>query len=151
MPVRGRWWPGIVLVGIGIFVAVLSWFLQLPARTACGDAQHVEGEEHWFQATDTVVQPWRGRHHVYGVFVIPAQYKFDHLFTAKLVIQGVHNELLAGSPEYTDVPSSTWEPGSYRKRAYLPTRATLKFIAMGRFGDLKMPCHWWLVIRNRAA
>lgn len=131
-----------------MFVAVL---LLLPPRTTCSGAPGGEGGEHWFQATHVVVKPWLGQHHVYGIFAIPEQYKFDHLFTAKLVIQGVHHELLAGSPEYTDMPSSTWEPGSYRKRVYLSTRATLKFIAFGRFSDLTMPCHWWLVIRNRAA
>ncbi|MGE0645951.1 MAG: hypothetical protein AB7P24_20040 [Nitrospira sp.] len=137
-----------VVVGASLLVVVL--FL-LPPRSTCSGVPREERGEHWFQATDTVVKPWFGRHHVYGIFAVPDQYKFDHLYTAKLVIHGVQSELLAGSPEYTDIPSSTWEAGSYRKRVYLSTRATLKFIAMGRFGDLTMPCHWWLVIRDRTA
>lgn len=140
-----------MIAGTSICIAGVAVLIQLPPRTACDRAPHEKQGEHWFQASQTVVQPWFGRHHVYGVFAIPEQYKFDHLFTAKLVIQGVHNELQAGSSEYTDMPSSTWKPGSYRKRVYLSTRATLQFIAMGRFGDLRMPCHWWLVIRNRSA
>ncbi|HMS82073.1 MAG TPA: hypothetical protein PKD12_00300 [Nitrospira sp.] len=133
------------------FAVVVGRLFAAPSDTDCHQIPAMKDGEHWFQATETVVEPWFGRHHVYGVFTIPITYKFDHLFTANLVIQGIHDALQAGSPEYTDMPSSTWETGSYRKRVYLSTRATIRFVGMGKFGDLKMPCHWWLVIKDRVA
>lgn len=132
-------------------MVALAVLLRLPPRTGCDRVPRGEKGEHWFQATETVVQPWLGRHHVYGIFTIPNTYKFDHLYTAKLKIQGIHDELQAGSPEHADMSSSTWESGSYRKRVYLSTRVTLLFLVIGRFGDLKIPCQWWLVIKDRVA
>jgi hypothetical protein len=123
--------------------------LQLPPRTACDYVPQEKQGEHWFQAIRTVAQPWFGRHHVYGVFIIPNAYKFDHLFAAKLIIQGTHQEFPAGSPEDSEISNLEFAPGHYQKRVYLSTRTTLAFLATGRFGDLRSTCHWWLIISKR--
>ena len=86
---------------------------------------------------------------MYGTFIIPDQYKFDHLYTAKLTIQGVTAEFIAGSPEDEDIYSGRAEPGHYIKRVYLPTRTALWSLLNGRFGELRTSCHWWLVIAER--
>jgi hypothetical protein len=117
----------------------------MPSRTDCRSEVPVNEKEHWFRAAQTMVEPWRGPHHVYGVFVIPDQYKFDHLYTAKLTIHGTPTTFLAGSPEDGD----RTEPGYYIKRVYLSTRTALWFLLTTRFGDLKTSCHWWLVITDR--
>ena len=124
--------------------------LNMPPLTDCRSEPPVVAGQYWFRATETVVQPWQGQHHVYGTFTIPEQYKFDHLYTAKLMIQGIPAEFQAGSPEDEDISSVRAEPKHYIKRVYVSTRTALWFLLTGRFGDLRATCHWWLVISDRA-
>jgi hypothetical protein len=130
-------------------LATATVLVNMPPLTDCRAEAPVETKQHWFRATQTVIQPWRGPHHVYGVFSVPTQYKFDHLYTAKLAIQGISAEFEAGSPEDEDTYSGRSEPGYYVKRVYLSTRTALWFVVTGRFGDLRTSCHWWLVIADR--
>lgn len=130
-------------------VTTATVLVNMPPLTDCRSEIPVVEKQHWFRATHMVVQPWRGPHHVYGIFKIPEQFKFDHLYTAKLLIEGVAVESIAGSPEDEEVYSGRREPGHYIKRVFLSTRTALWFLMTGQFGDLKMPCHWWLVITDR--
>jgi hypothetical protein len=123
--------------------------VNMPPLIQCRSNAPVIEKQYWFRATQTVVRPWRGSHHTYGIFVIPRQYKFDHLYTAKLMIEGVPIEFIAGSPEDEDLNSGRADPGHYVKRVYLTTRTALWFLLAGRIGDLKASCHWWLVIADR--
>lgn len=130
-------------------LTVVTVLVNVPPFTDCRSEAPVVARQHWFRATKTVVQPWQGPHHVYGTFSIPEQYKFDHLYTAKLTIHGIPAEFQAGSPEDEDVFSVRTEPGHYVKRVYISTRTALWFLLTGRFGDLRTSCHWWLVIADR--
>jgi len=130
-------------------LAIVTVLVNVPPFTNCRSEAPVEAKQHWFHATQTVIQPWLGPHHVYGVFSIPEQYKSHHLYTAKLVIQEIPAEFQAGSPEDEDTYSGRSEPGYYVKRVYLSTRTALWFLLTGRFGDLRTSCHWWLVIADR--
>ena len=123
--------------------------VNMQPLTGCRSEAPVATKQYWFRATQTVVQPWRGRHHVYGMFSVPDQYRRDDLYTAKLMIQGFADESPETSPEGGDIDIGQAEPGHYNKRFYLPTRTALWFVLTGRFGDLRMPCHWWLVIADR--
>ena len=130
-------------------VATATVLVNMPPLTDCRSEAPVAAGEYWFRATQTVVQPWQGQHHVYGTFMVPDHYKRDRLYRAKLVIQGFSQEFSEVSPEGGDIDNGRAEPGHYIKRVYLPTRTALWFLVTGRFGDLKMPCHWWLVIADR--
>jgi hypothetical protein len=121
----------------------------VPPSTECLAEPPVAAKLHLVRATKTVVEPWRGPHHVYGVFAIPEEYKFDHLYRASLTIQGIHAEFLAGSSEDQDISSGQPKTGQYVKRVYLSTRTALWFFMTGRYGYLKSSCHWWLVITDR--
>jgi hypothetical protein len=143
MKSRAAWIATAVLAAL---LATATVLVNMPPLTECRSETQVAAKQYWFRATQTVVQPWRGPHHVYGIFTIPAHYKFDHLYTAKLTIQGTTAQL---SPEGEDIYSGRAEPGHYIKRVYLPTRTALWFLLNGRFGDLRMPCHWLLVIADR--
>jgi hypothetical protein len=124
--------------------------VKVPPFTECRSEVPVAVKQKYLlRATQTVVQPWRGPHHVYGMFSVPDQYKRDRLFTARLMIQGYTEEFPDTSPEGGDIYNGRAEPGHYIKRVYLPTRTALWFLLTGRFGDLKAPCHWWLVIADR--
>lgn len=140
---------GIVAGVVLVLCATATVLIKMPPLTGCRAETPVAAKQHWFQATRTVAQPWRGPHHVYAIFTIPEQYKFDHLYTAKLTIQGIPAEFQAGSPEDEDYYSGRAEPGYYAKRVYLSTRTAMWFLLTGRFGDLRTSCHWWLVIADR--
>ena len=144
---KHRW-----LILFSILFALLATaivLLNMPPLTDCRSEAPVETEQHWFSATQTVVQPLQGQHHVYGTFSVPDQFRRDRLYRAKLVIQGFSQEFAEVSPEGGDNYNGLVEPGHYIKRVYVPTRTALWFLLTGRFGDLKMPCHWWLVISDR--
>ena len=128
-------------------LAMGTMLINVPPLTECGSEPPVQTKQYWFRAERTYVQPWRGPHHVYGLFTVPNQYKFHHLYAATLSIQGVETEFTAGSPEGSDDTVIT-KPGYYTKRVYISTRTALWFLATGRFGDLRMPCHWWLVLTD---
>lgn len=81
--------------------------------------------------------------------MIPEQYKYDHLFSAKLTIQGFETDFTAGSSEDEDLEANIRKPGYYIKRVHVPTRTALWFLLTGRFGDLRTSCHWWLVLADR--
>ena len=130
-------------------LATATVLINMPPLTNCSSEGPVAAKRYWVQATQAVVQPWRGPHHVYGMFSVPGQYKYDPLYTARLVIQGLHDEFPETSPEGGLIDNDRAEAGHYVKRLYIPTRTALWFLLTGRFGDLKMPCHWWLVIADR--
>jgi hypothetical protein len=130
-------------------LATATVLVNMPPLTDCHSEAQVVGKEYGFRATQTVVQPWQGQHHVYGTFTVPDQYRGDRLYTARLKILGFTGVIPDSSPEGGDNDNGRAEPGHYIKRVYLPTRIALWFIVTGRFGDLKMPCHWWLVIADR--
>jgi hypothetical protein len=102
-------------------MATVIGLANAPPWTDCKSGSSINPKEYRVQAVQTVAQPWRGLHHVYGIFMIPEQYKFDHLYTAKLTIQGIPADFQAGSPEDEDTFGVRAEPGHYIKRVYLST------------------------------
>ena len=130
-------------------LATATVLFNMPPLTDCRSEAPVEAGQRWFSATQTVVEPWQGQHHVYGMFIVPDQYRRDRLYRARLMIQGFTEELSDTSPEGGVSYNGRAEPGHYIKRIYLPTRTALWFLLTGRFGDLKTPCHWRLVIADR--
>jgi len=134
---------------LSALLATAIVLVNLPPLTACRSEAPVVAKQYWFRATQAVVQPWRGRSRTYGIFTVPDQYRRDRLYTARLMIDGFTEEFPETSPEGGVIDNGRAEPGHYIRRAYLPTRTALWFLLTGRFGDLKAPCHWWLVIADR--
>ena len=143
---RAAWIVAVIALALLGTALVL---VNIPPPTGCGSEAPVAAKQYWLRATQTVLEPWRGPHHVYGIFTVPDQYRRDDLYTAKLMIQGFADEFPETSPEGGDIDIGQAEPGHYNKRFYLPTRTALWFVLIGRFGDLKTSCHWWLVISDR--
>ena len=130
-------------------LAIAIVLVNMPPLTGCRSEAPVAAKQYWLRATQTVVEPWLGPHHVYGIFMVPDQYWRDRLYIARLMIQGFSEEFSETSPEGGDIFNDRAEPGHYIKHAYLPTRTALWFLLTGRFGDLKLSSHWWLVIEDR--
>ena len=112
-------------------MAAATVLLNMPPLTDCRSEAPVAAKEYGFRAIQTVVQPWKGRHHVYGTFSVPDQYWRDRLYRARLKIQGFTEEFPETSPEGGDNDNGRAEPGHYIKRVYLPTRTALWFLLTG--------------------
>ena len=138
-----------VTAGVLTLLAAVVALGNIPPLTVCAREEPFSSKQYQVRATQIEVQPWRGPHHVYGTFSVPDRYKRDRLYTAKLMIQGFTEEFTVNSPEGEGIYSGPAEPGHYIKRLYLPTRTALWFLLTGRFGDLRMTCHWWLIIADR--
>jgi hypothetical protein len=101
------------------------------------------GEKHYLYPEKIVVKPWRGQHHVYGVFIVPEGYQKDKLVT--LTISG--NKTYCGRP--IPISDNSGEnihakPGYYLVRGYLNTRIALALIAQGKINELKQTRNWKL-------
>jgi hypothetical protein len=139
----------IVTAVVLTLIAAIIILVNAPPLTDCKSEIPANPKEYRVQAIQTVAQPWLGPHHVYGIFMIPERYKYDHLYSAVLMIQGFETHFTAGSSEDEDSEAEIGKPGHYIKRVNISTRTALWLLLTGRFGDLRMSCHWWLVLVDR--
>jgi len=146
---RRRIWGVSILLTLAAAM-VIAWLVNKSPMTACGLEGPGSSGEHKIRAVQVVVQPWHGQHNVYGIFKIPERYKDDRRYATRLKIQEFTASLYAGGAEEENRDSIMVEHGHYFKRVYVPTRTALWFLLIGRFGDLRAPCHWWLVFVDRA-
>lgn len=128
---------------------VITWLINRGPVSPCDNLLAARYGKHRFVPLQLVVQPWKGPHHVYGVFKIPRQYKVHRLYSATLIIEGTETVFAAGSPENEEVAESVTAEEYYIRRAYIPTRIALWFLFTGRFGNLKSECHWSLIYADR--
>ena len=142
------------ILGISILLplaaaSAIIWLVNRSPLTACEFEVPESSREHKFRAVQVVVLPWQGQHNVYGVFMIPERYKHGQPYATSLKIQGFTTRfpvISAGGEGHDNIVA---EQGHYLQRAYVPTRSALWFLLTGRFGDLRAPCHWWLVIADQ--
>lgn len=90
-----------------------------------------------------VVQPWRGQHQVYAIFMIPKAYQNQYLF--KLTLP--NNETYCGGLHHIYHPANdgiTPKPEYYFMKGYLNTRIALEVIFQGKFNELNQPMNWKL-------
>lgn len=139
----------ILTVGIMSLLATLVAMANMPPRIGCTIEPPYKSKHYQVRAMRVEVEPWRGPHHVYGVFTVPLKYRRHRLYTTKLMIEGFTEEFPETSPEAGGMYDSRAEPGHYNMRVNFPTRLALWFLLTGRLGDLAIPCHWWLVIEDR--
>ena len=99
------------MAGRDWLLAAVVALWNMPPLTDCAVEIPFSSNKYWFRPTQTVVQPWRGPHNVYGIFTIPEQYKRDRLYRAKLMIQGFTTEFTDTSPEGEDIYNGRAEPG----------------------------------------
>lgn len=90
------------------------------------------------QPSKIVIQPWKGRHHVYAEFRLPSQHYFvNDRFRLNLGNLGD----FCGGVSSSDNPNS--QPVAI---ARLRTRTTLWLIAQGQLNALNQPKNWQLEI-----
>lgn len=140
-------WIGLAS-GIAI-VPTIVWLAGRPPTTDCNDRSWLNSSDNVIFASKVVAQPWYGRHHIYGVFVIPSQYR-DKEYSATVMVRAVkeHFDL---SPRPTKehgiiIPNV---PDRFVKHAHIHTTVALWFLLTGHFDDLRATCNWALVLTNK--
>ncbi|AFZ44045.1 hypothetical protein PCC7418_1877 [Halothece sp. PCC 7418] len=97
-------------------------------------------------AIKVIVQPWRGRHHVYGIFLLPKSYQPKKLiflqdltvghYCPQAVIRQTDLEGILIPPRYSPV------------KIYMKTRIALLLMSLGFNRHLQQPHHWRLTIES---
>ena len=128
-------------------LVILSWttIAKLPNALTCHQSNVVRaaGERHYIHPDKIVIEPWRGEHHVYAIFMIPGGYVNDKLFTVTIKGAGTFcGELDFGG---TTVAEGVYaKPEHYLMKALFLTRAAVWLIAQGKEDELKQPGNWRL-------
>lgn len=87
-----------------------------------------------------VIEPWRGKHHVYGIFMIPNGYIHDRIITVKIPGKQTYcGNLLFPSNTYAGIDA---KPGHHLMKGYLQTHTALELIFQGKGNQLKQPSNW---------
>ncbi|MFN6483017.1 MULTISPECIES: hypothetical protein [unclassified Nostoc] len=89
-----------------------------------------------------IVQPWRGRHHVYGIFMIPDKYKLSPFFVVTVQGAGSYcSKQFGHKKNFDDVFA---EPGTYLVKKFIRTRIALRLILKGLYFQLNDKQNWTL-------
>jgi len=139
---------GVALVLAGTVV----WLLNKPPTVDCAAEAPTDRKAHEIRATQVVVQPWLGKHHVFGIFLVPSRYRHNRKYIVTTTVRGFGHLGTIGErfdEQYVDDPVAG--PGHFLLRSYVPTRVALWFLLNGLFGDLRRPCNWTLVFVERSS
>jgi len=127
-----------------ISILGFSYVAKKSPVTACNQwGFSSKAEKYYVQAEKIVVEPWRGEHHVYGIFQIPGGYLNDKLLKVEIPGAGKYCGVLSyGGTVTTDGIDA--KPGHYLMKGFLNTRIAIKLILQGRQEELKQGSNWKL-------
>jgi len=103
---------------------------------------------HQVHPEKVIVKPWKGRHHVYGIFVLPNEYKASDFFMVS--VEGA-SSYCGGQP--VAVAGKKFQgvrvkPGERILVGYFRTRTASWLIAQGKIEQLKQPRNWVLRVQK---
>ena len=131
-----------------IIIFLLSLFfirLWMPLNdTNCNAVPFLTSKTQKFQvhASKVIVEPWLGEHHVYGIFMVPDEYKESPFFILTVKHLGSFCEKPFGNSEYYDDVLA--EPGTHLIRDYIRTRLAVRLILQGLYFQLNDKSNWSL-------
>jgi hypothetical protein len=144
---RKRLIAGLVLVTILAIAMLILLGLDHRIEAASACPRHVlerlANNTEPIHPVKVVVDPWQGRHHVYGIFMVPT----PQLYRAYAVIRITGSGLYCGgvshpARQFDDVVAS---PGHYVIKGFLRTRTSFWLMSKGARSKLADPNNWQLV------
>ena len=127
-----------------ICVLSFSYVNKKSPVTACNHWGFSSKAEKYFTHPEKIViEPWRGQHHVYGVFQIPGGYLNDKLLKLEIPGSRTYCGILAYGGTVT-IDGVRAKPGHYLMKGFLNTRFALKLILQGKEEELKQSENWKL-------
>jgi hypothetical protein len=94
-----------------------------------------------------VVHPWKGRHNVYALFLVPNGHQPDEF----VMITLANGQTYCGHTVVLDNPQAinfSVPPDHYAVRGMLRTRTTIGLLSEGRKAELERPENWTLAIQK---
>jgi hypothetical protein len=131
----------IVIFMISLSIIILCWPLN---DSDCNFEAFIALKTKNFQvqATKVIVQPWRGRHHVYGIFMIPNEYKQSPFFLVTVKGAGSYcSKQFGHKKNFDDIFA---EPGTYLVKKFIRTRTALRLILQGLYFQVNNKQNWTL-------
>jgi hypothetical protein len=148
-------------IGLALAIAMIAmttWLANRPPTVNCGGGgTSPDSNGHVILASKVVVRPWYGPHQVYGIFLIPDQYRAMR-YAATVTVRGVRERAALSeggvvrlSQSLVKVHGDTImiEPGQYLMHAHIRTRTALWLLVTGHFGDLRATCNWAVVLTSK--
>jgi hypothetical protein len=129
-------------------VSSAIWQLANPETRDC--VMRDSGNSLEIRARKVVVQPWLGRHHVYGIFIVPKRYGDANEYLPTMRIQGLEVSFVVeeGGERVQDTDLLV-EEDYYPKQVFISTRTALWLMVSGQFGYLRNPCSWVLKLGEK--
>ncbi len=94
-----------------------------------------------------VVEPWKGRHNVYALFIVPNGHQPDEFVSIALT----NGQTYCGHTEVLNHPqviNLSVPPNHYVVRGMLRTRTTIGLLSEGRKAELERPENWTLATQK---
>lgn len=131
----------VLILLLSLTVITLWWPVN---NSQCNATAFLESKIKKFQvqATKVVVQPWRGEHQVYGIFMVPDKYKRTPFFV--LTIKDAVSDCSKPFGYRQNFDDIFAEPGTHLVRNYIRTRIALRLILQGLYSQLNNPQNWTL-------
>jgi hypothetical protein len=141
---------GLTSVGATLMIAATTWLVATSSISGRREEARTNPDVYTVRATKVVFKPWYGRHHVYGVFVVPNQYT-DRNYSAILNIPGAQCVAMQCSrPDKHYGDNVVAEVGHYLMPVHIPTRVALWLMVTGAFDRLRAPQNWTIAFVERA-
>lgn len=140
---------GVPMVCVTLLViATAAWLVGKPRASECRREAAAGQRVQEIVASETVVRPWTGLHQVYGLFVVPEQYRLVKRYVIVIAVDGIDYYC---SVERHRAGGVSAGDGSYVVRQYVPTRVAVWFLMRGLLAELRRPSNWALIFVDEAA
>ncbi len=135
----------LTLVIVALVLPRSHRFLKKPSTLSwCpeGMTTSVDHSTAKIHASKIIVEPWEGRHNVYGIFVLPSGYQARRFFAVNVD----ESTPYCGMVTMLDQPSHevSIQPGERIAIGHLKTRTALWLLTKGKQEELKQPSNWVL-------
>lgn len=135
----------LILVTVALMVPRIDRVLRKPSTLSwCPDGILTSSDysTEKIRASKIIVEPWEGRHNVYGIFVLPAGYQAKRFFAVS--VDGPNP--YCGIITILDQPAYGVgiQPGERIAIGHLRTRTALWLLTQGKQEALKQPSNWVL-------
>ncbi|HLP89319.1 MAG TPA: hypothetical protein VK184_12100 [Nostocaceae cyanobacterium] len=139
-----RWINYILILLLSVLIINIKW--PTPNDSNCSATAFLakDTEKFTVSATKVVVQPWLGKHHVYGIFMVPDKYKKSPFFVLSVKNLDDRCSRPFGQKRYIDGVFA--EPETHLVRYYIRTRTAIQSILQGAYFDISNPQNWTLTL-----
>lgn len=120
------------------------FFKKLNSLSNCPETALISSDQSTekIRASKTIVEPWEGRHHVYGIFVLPSGYQARRFFAFS--VDGSNPYCGGVSLLNQSAYGLNIQPGERIAIGHLRTRTALWLLTKGQQEELKQPSNWVL-------